>query len=134
MRFLSLGVLLAALALAACGADPSLSIEGEEWGADEEALTVPGVAAASVASAPRATCIGDKQGRGCDPTTVIAPLPGIAGPPASPTVAGDSSPDPIPAINPDRSPDDRRPVRGECDRPDGSGRKGCSPKPGRNAP
>jgi hypothetical protein len=135
MRFLSVGSVLVALALAACGADPSLPVAGEEWGADEEALTVLGVAPANVAPAPRTTCTADKQGRGCDAAAVIAPVPGIAAPPSSPTVAGDSSPDPIPAINPDRSTDDRKPARGDCDRPDGSaGRKGCSSKPGRNTP
>jgi hypothetical protein len=136
MRFLSVGSVLAALVLAACGAEPSMFEGGAaEWAVDAEALTVLGVAPAGVPAAPRGNCVGDKQGRGCDPTAAIAPVPGISGPPASPTVAGDSSPDPIPAINPDRMSDDRRPVRGDCDRPDGSGgRKGCFTKSGRSAP
>jgi hypothetical protein len=40
---------LAALGLAACGADPAA---GEEWGADASALNILGVGPASVASAP----------------------------------------------------------------------------------
>jgi hypothetical protein len=132
MRFLSLGAGLAALVLAACGADPTT---GEEWGSDASALNVLGVAPANLAPTPRSGCVADKQGRGCDSMAAIAPVPGIAAPPASPSVAGDSSPDPIPAINPDRSTDDRRPVRGDCDRPDATGgRKGCGIKPGRNTP
>jgi hypothetical protein len=141
MRLLTLCSGFAALALAACGVEESASWESgsEEWGSGADALAVIGVAAPNVAAASRPGCGPDKQGRGCDQTATIAPVVGVTVP-ASPVVLGDSSPDPIPAINPDRTvdrtADDRmKPTRGDCDRMDGSGgRKGCASKPGRSAP
>jgi hypothetical protein len=141
MRLLTLCSGFAALALTACGVDESASWEpgSEEWGYGSDALAVIGVAVPNVAAPSRAGCGPDKQGRGCDQTATIAPVVGVTLP-ASPVVVGDSSPDPIPAINPDRTvdrtADDRtRPARGDCDRSDVSaGRKGCTSKPGRNAP
>ncbi len=131
MRLLTVCSAVAAFFLTACGGDDSLT---EEWGAGAEALTAIGVTP-NIGPPNRSTCVSDKAGRGCEPAAAIAPVPGIVAP-APPPVVGDSSPDPIPAINPDRGTDERgKPPRGDCDWTDVSGgRKGCSTKPGRNGP
>jgi len=124
----------ASLLLTACGTDADTS--ATEWAEDASAIVTP-VSTSVSAAAARAACLGDKAARGCDPSAVVR----SPSEPPLPSVIVDSSPDPIPAVNPaaatetDRS----RPPLGDTDRPDAGrkdgcrdGRKGCGPKPGRN--